>query len=230
LALKAEVSAMSNKTLASILWLLLAANVIGASALAKDRDADPPNLRVSVFNDANITERKLLRVETVASRVFARSGVVVEWLNCGRQNETKEEEADCAEASLRHLQIRILFKSLNLKQSAFGISYLDGDGTGCYADVFYGGLADVEEAGRPGSATFLGVVMAHELGHLLLGINAHSSTGIMRPVWNDDDLVAASKGNLYFTEAEGQILRARLESGFTIVPKKQPTKTGFPSS
>jgi hypothetical protein len=63
-------------------------------------------------------------------------------------------------------------------------------------------------------------VMAHELGHLLLGINAHSSTGIMRPVWNDDDIVAASKGNLYFTQAQGQILRTRLESGFTIVPKK----------
>lgn len=213
---------MSDKTLASILWLVLAANVIGPSALAKDRDTGPSNLRVSVFNDANIAEGKLLRAETVASRVFARSGVLVEWLNCGRQNETKEQKADCAEANWHHLQVRILFKSLNRKQSmqsTFGISYLNGDGTGCYADVFYGST-DVEEAGRPGSATVLGAVMAHELGHLLLGINAHSSTGIMRPVWNDDDLVAASKGNLYFTEAQGQILRARVEPGFTIVRGK----------
>jgi hypothetical protein len=202
---------MSDNTLAFILWLVLAANVIGPNALAKDRDSRPSSLRVSVFNDANISEGKLLRAETVASRVFARSGVLVAWLNCGRQNETKEEQADCAEANFRHLQIRILFKSWTPKQSTFGISYLDGDGTGCYADVFYGGSADVEETERPGSATFLGVVMAHELGHLLLGMNAHSSIGIMRPLWSDDDLVAASKGRLYFTEPQGQILRARLE-------------------
>jgi hypothetical protein len=214
---------MSDRTLASVLWLVLAANVVGQNILAKDRDTGPTGLRVSVFNDANVTEIKLLQAEAVASRVFARSGVLVEWINCHRQNETKEEQAECAEANLRHLQIRILFKSLNRKQSTqstFGISYLDGDGTGGYADVFYAGLADVEEAGRPGSAMFLGVVMAHELGHLLLGINAHSSTGIMRPVWNDDDLVAASKGKLCFTEMQGQILRARLGSSFTLVPGK----------
>jgi hypothetical protein len=211
---------MSEKTLASILWLVLAANVVNSGALAKDRHANFSNLRVSVFNDANVAEGKLHRAETVASRVFARSGVRVEWLNCGRQNETKEEQAECAEANLPHLHVRILFKSLNLKQSTFGISYLDGDGTGCHADVFYAGLADVEESERPDSATLLGIVMAHELGHLLLGINSHSSTGIMRPDWNDADFIAASKGNLYFSEAQGQILRARLGSRFTLAPDK----------
>jgi len=211
---------MSEKTLVAVLWLVLAANVAIPSALAEDRHVGPSNLRVSVFNDASVAEGKLLRAETVASTVFARSGVFIEWLNCGRQNETKEEQAECAEANLRHLQIRILFKSLNLKPSTFGISYLDGDGTGYRADVFYAGLAHVDESGRPDSATLLGIVMAHELGHLLLGVNSHSSMGIMRPAWNDADLVAASKGNLYFTEAQGQILRDRVESGFHSSPRK----------
>ena len=210
---------MSEKMLVSILWLGLAAYVVNSSALAKDRHADFSNLRVSVFNDANVAEGKLRRAETVASRVFARSGVLIEWLDCGRQNETKEDQAECAEANLHHLQLRIRFKSLNLNLSTFGISYLDEDGTGCHADVFYAGLARVEES-PPDSATLLGIVMAHELGHLLLGINSHSSTGIMRPIWNDADLIAASKGNLYFTEAQGQILRARLASGFTLIPGK----------
>ena len=213
---------MSEKTLASILWLVLAAHLVNPSAraLAKDRHAGSSHLRVSVFNDAGLAEGKLIRAETVASTVFARSGVLIEWLSCGRHNENRKEQAECAEANLRHLQIRILFTSLNLKPSTFGISYLDGDGTGCRADVFYAGLAHVEESGWPDSATLLGMVMAHELGHLLLGVNSHSSTGIMRPVWNDADFVAASKGNLYFTEAQGQILRTRLESGFTLVPGK----------
>jgi len=37
----------------------------------------------------------------------------------------------------------------------------------------------------------LGRVMAHELGHLLLGKNAHSAAGIMRAQWRAQDLVLA---------------------------------------
>ena len=44
--------------------------------------------------------------------------------------------------------------------------------------------------------------MAHELGHLLLGANAHSKWGLMRARWTREDLVAADRGELSFSNSE----------------------------
>jgi hypothetical protein len=50
-----------------------------------------------------------------------------------------------------------------------------------------------------GTAIILGHAMAHELGHLLLGTNSHSSDGLMRAQWNRGDLAEAARGNLLFS-------------------------------
>jgi hypothetical protein len=52
-----------------------------------------------------------------------------------------------------------------------------------------------------GFARLLGHVMAHELGRLLLGSNAHSRQGIVCPRWYGDELHLASKGALILGRA-----------------------------
>jgi hypothetical protein len=58
-----------------------------------------------------------------------------------------------------------------------------------------------------GLARVLGHVMAHELGHLLLGSNAHSRQGIMCPNWHAGELRLASMGGLLFSEEQGRFMR-----------------------
>src|SRR5439155_10444253 len=41
--------------------------------------------------------------------------------------------------------------------------------------------------GRSRRRKLLGRVVAHEVGHLLLGTTAHSATGLMRARWNDEE-------------------------------------------
>ena len=205
---------MPARRLTLILCLAVIGNPFARDIWAKPRATNPVNLRVSVFNDANVSETELVGAQRAAATVFARAGIAVEWLSCGRPAESFEEQAACSEAEFpKHLHVRIVQKSLNLKISTFGMSYLDQDGTGFQADIFYEGLAILEQHARLSSATVLGTVMAHELGHLLLGTNSHSPTGLMRPLWNADDLLAASQGHLSFTEEQRQILRSRLELG-----------------
>jgi hypothetical protein len=55
----------------------------------------------------------------------------------------------------------------------------------------------------------LAAAMAHEVGHLLM-FNAHSSTGIMRPAWNQADFRQAVHGNLLFTPEQATQMHARL--------------------
>jgi hypothetical protein len=50
--------------------------------------------------------------------------------------------------------------------------------------------------------------MAHEIGHLLLGSNSHSATGIMRAQWSRKDLQRASLEILRFTPAQAERIRA----------------------
>jgi hypothetical protein len=52
--------------------------------------------------------------------------------------------------------------------------------------------------------------MAHELGHLLLGMNSHSRQGIMQAHWTDQQLGQMSKGILKFDQRQAKAIGARL--------------------
>ena len=54
----------------------------------------------------------------------------------------------------------------------------------------------------------LGDVIAHELGHLLLGTNSHSPTGIMCANWDHDYLTLALRGRQLFLPEQAASMRA----------------------
>jgi hypothetical protein len=56
----------------------------------------------------------------------------------------------------------------------------------------------------------MGAIIAHEIGHLLLGSNAHAAIGIMRAHWQDAELRMLSKGELLFTTEQGARMRTNL--------------------
>ncbi len=66
-----------------------------------------------------------------------------------------------------------------------------------------------------GTANLLGQAAAHEIAHLLLGTNSHSTRGIMRAHWQRGDLVTADKGLLLFDQTEAETMRRRLAHGAT---------------
>jgi hypothetical protein len=60
---------------------------------------------------------------------------------------------------------------------------------------------------RSFDATWLGYIMAHELGHILLGPNAHALVGIMRGTLLRDDWEKAAQGTLSFTRSQAKQIR-----------------------
>jgi hypothetical protein len=92
----------------------------------------------------------------------------------------------------------------------FGVAFLSTEGTGAYTDVSYNSAEELDQEWHVGLARVLGHVMAHELGHLLLGSNAHSRQGIMCPRWHGDELHLASKGSLLCSEEQARFMRERL--------------------
>jgi hypothetical protein len=167
-------------------------------------------LRVSVFNSSPISSSTIERAEGEAGRVLRDAGVEAIWLNCPQTSSQEASLGRCSEASFpSHLHLRILRVAHGLKVSTVGISFSAEDGRGCYADLFYEPIRQLEEETHVSQSVILGHAMAHELGHLLLGTNSHSPSGLMRAHWSREDLTNAF-GNLRFSKEQCLKIRSRL--------------------
>jgi hypothetical protein len=87
-----------------------------------------------------------------------------------------------------------------------------GNKRGDMAYVFYYRVEELARGRSLSAADSLGHAMAHEIGHLLLGTNSHSPTGLMRARWDRSDLLRAATGWLIFTDDESERLRAEVRS------------------
>ncbi|MGH9550037.1 MAG: hypothetical protein ACRD3W_11710, partial [Terriglobales bacterium] len=120
-------------------------------------------------------------------------------------------ESECATLEWpTRLAVRILPRSLRSTSEVFGVSFLSTEGTGCYSDVFLEWAMELHADWKVSLPDILGGVMAHELGHLLLGSNSHSRAGIMRAHWQGEELNLLSRGNLRFTSEQAEHMRGKL--------------------
>ena len=109
------------------------------------------------------------------------------------------------------LVVRLVPRSLTLGDTAFGVAFLMNGGT--FADVFFDRFKTLRTQNvRPVEASIVGHVMAHEIGHLLLGSNAHSRHGIMQARWKRDQLRSIATGGLLFTRERAVQMRSKVSS------------------
>jgi hypothetical protein len=64
------------------------------------------------------------------------------------------------------------------------------------------------------TAQMLGHVIAHEIGHLLLNVQTHSASGIMRGRWDLWDVQNAIYGHLLFTRQQAETIRGEVGRQF----------------
>src|SRR5580700_5274166 len=139
--------------------------------------AGNPQITVSVYYDVRDPSDTLARAEEQATKIFSRAGLDVNWLDCSPTNSAR-----CAAAfeidNPFHLILRITPNvASSTSDAAFGVAYLATDGTGRYGDVFWKRAQDLQANSKVDLALILASVMAHEVGHLLLGSNAHAISG-----------------------------------------------------
>jgi hypothetical protein len=211
-----EVSAVSGKGLRKWMGLGIVLATVGVPAQAKVVPRAPVVVTISMHNDAAVPWGTVRDAEEEASRVFREAGIEVEWVNCQAGSEDvldTEKSRSCGEASFpEHLHLRIEKRSVGLSPEVMGISFLSENGSGSQADLFYEGLEGLRQKSNANLASILGCIASHEIGHLLLGTNAHASHGIMRAVWGQDELINVSRRALFFSDKESAKMRARLGS------------------
>jgi len=90
------------------------------------------------------------------------------------------------------------------RDDVLGYALLDEKGTGYYAYAILDHIQALEQ--RLGLA-LMGDVFAHELGHLLLGSNAHSVSGIMSAHWHGTELRNISQGSMCFLPSQSRLMK-----------------------
>ena len=82
------------------------------------------------------------------------------------------------------------------------------------AYVFYSRLQMIALASRGEDLNLMGLVIAHEIGHLLLPYGSHSETGVMRSRWELRELERHDVRQLGFTPFQAQQIRSRASGRF----------------
>jgi len=195
--------------------LILVAGAFAAMAAGAQEPTE--TIAVLVYNYAGLEAGYLAVARQTASRILASASVHVQWMDWPRSSAENDLSPACrTDGHQVEFALRIRPGPPRLS-GAFGLSYLDRSGNGAYADVYAEGAVRLAQADDDLRGVMLGHLMAHELGHLLLGSPAHSGTGIMQASWNVRALQQARQGGLSFLNVQAGKIAARLR-----------TRPGFP--
>ena len=167
---------------------------------------------VSLYGYAHVSSKTLAKAKQEAQRILHEAGVETVWVSCLPKSE-KIELNSCSVVDATHLVLKILPHGLTAhvrdRIDVLGNAVLDENSTGNYACAFLDHIQAQEE--RLGFA-LMGNVFAHELGHLLLGSNTHSVSGIMSAHWLGTELRRVSQGSIGFLPSQSHRMKERMAS------------------
>ena len=172
-------------------------------------------ITVRVYDYGRIPGRALAHAEAEARRILATAGVDSIWLDClePRGQLQPGDNPDCAGVlGGATVAVRILPRSTKGKVFSSDTDWGFAEGSNL-ASVFYGRITDFAHSVDGDDSeipVILGDVIAHELGHLLLGPGAHSPTGIMCGHWDRNYLRLALRGRQRFTPQQSELLQANV--------------------
>ena len=162
--------------------------------------ASPPSISVTSYNCAGVDPRTLARAKAKVTRIYRDENITVTWMDPGAAKPTGSFA----------IQLVIRRTAVKVAGPAMGTAIGGTHETGGLAFIDYDRALQSSHKNEQDVATLVGYAIAHEMGHLLLPYPAHSSSGIMRPAWNGDDLRQIATGTLRFTAVQADMIRAKV--------------------
>jgi hypothetical protein len=113
---------------------------------------------------------------------------------------------------------------LGVADDVVGMAAVAAEGGGLVAYVLFDRVMITAKQEGVDPMSVLGLVIAHELGHLMLPANAHSLTGLMRPRWSAREFRdGAPSPHFTFTQTQADLIRRRLGQGTASAMTAQQT-------
>ena len=174
-----------------------------------------PQLKLGVrtYNYAAVPGGILLEAEQHTAEIFRRAGIDLAWIECPLSPSEVDKFPACAPgAGPLAVTLKILPESMaegfGLPLKNFGVTLQHHA-----SFVFYNRVQLATQVGLS-EPVVLGHIIAHELGHLLLGEGGHSDRGIMMEDLRVLNFREAEKGApLTFSKEQVHRMRTRMLGG-----------------
>jgi hypothetical protein len=147
-------------------------------------------LTVRLYNTSGVPSDQLAAARDAAEAILRDTGINVAFRLCGQLaggTDSCDEPLKRSEVVVRIIDAPAF--NVTLHPDAYGVTYIVRQtNRGWLATVFSDRIHAAAARVAVDAGTVLGRVMAHEVGHLLLGIDYHGANGVMRAEWSDDTL------------------------------------------
>ncbi len=173
--------------------------------------AQAGTITVRLYNSAQVPALKIVAARRTAEAMFRGTGLNVIFRPCGRLSSLADPIDSCSEPlQPSDLVVRVIDAPVfnpALHPEAFGVAYVvEETNRGWLATVFSDRIGRAAPRLGVGADTLLGLVIAHEIGHLLLGVGYHGETGVMRAEW-PASLLGGARGQWRFSRREAAAMR-----------------------
>jgi len=177
----------------------LAITLILGAAIPQLAEGQSLNVVLRIQNQARIPDPVLMVSQSMVAAIYARAGI-------GLTFATGAADFNIV------LLSRATGEKMHAPGDLLGFTPHGEFTRGRMAYVLQSRVDEVAEGYSARRPVVLGAAIAHEVGHLLLPVNAHSKTGIMRPSFTQADFRSAAAGQLLFTDEQSLQIRSRLMS------------------
>ncbi len=180
-------------------------------------------ISVRVYDYAGSPADMVRLAESETERIYAKAGVYLEWHECPVTAVAESADPTCAAPLTPSDLILRIVKRVNLVRihaSAENIGFTMGN----MSTVQMEPLQKSEGTRVCFSYQMLGRAMAHEFGHALLG-PGHSSQGIMRACWGEEQLEFTGVNDMVFTPDQEKALRYAVKARHAGKPEVSQTDT-----
>jgi hypothetical protein len=186
--------------------------------------AEQPRVVVRLYD--TVTEDAGARAAAmhVTGAILEDAGIAVDWRDCSRNGDAHPCRTVRGE---RDLVVRIMpayvprpasdaaRASLKSRDESsrpdvqLGFAAVDPERrTAVMATMFHDRIITVARRAGLDYSSVLGRAMAHEIGHLLLMVEGHGTSGLMRAIWTDAELIQGRRDDWTFSARERRLLEA----------------------
>ncbi len=181
-------------------WASVAAIVCSAALLWSGEE-----IRISLCDFERLKPAALAAAKEQTEFLFRSAGVSIDWNGCDEQRAAQDSGAFL-------VRLRADAVPERTKLATFGVlggALLGGPHRGWKAEAYWRAIERTAAWQQINAAKLLGIVIAHEIGHLILGEH-HSRGGVMGDAWDRRAVGEVCRGWLTFTKTDLERIRGEL--------------------
>jgi hypothetical protein len=198
--------------------------ILALLVLASELSAQTAAVEVQVYDQAGLRPSTFHNFVTQTQNILSETGLSIQVKGCGRSVSVVCETQGYG---TRYLFIRVVAghskKMKNVRRPPLGQSFTDDNG-GKYASLFLEHVQDEAASNNVSWVTVLAYAAIHEIGHLLLGNDAHTPRGMMKATWDRTDFEAMNQHYLHFSKEQMRQLQSRFGSAGSAVISPEALK------